>query len=317
MSTHHPSDGSAPVRYALPDRERRKAELMSMINEQRPKPAPKKLFTNRFLIPALAAASVAACVGVGVAVQGGTGESGPAASGPAGLPGGQTPSEGVPREQAKPGDPVPWDVANQVFDKCMADVRAGRPPGRTFMSAVEVVSGTGTTSDPYVANNWYGPGLPEPVDLYRPYFTAWKPMPDGTLRPLVVGKATGPGLARCLDEGSRTPSGVSLVFTRDRIDLIDSDSEGTGAQSFDPQAGYFAYGRASADVAKITAEFPDGGVADAEMRNGMWFIYRSAPQTQMNPSFGFGADKYRATDSQGKEQVIEPFGLRRNPAAGQ
>ncbi|MGC0422133.1 hypothetical protein [Embleya sp. AB8] len=108
----------------LPGHERRRRELLAMLGEEGPG-------RGRALLPGIAAGAVLAVCAAGVLIaQPWQAPERLAAAGPVS---GQEPGQGVPRDAAKAGDPVPWDVAEATLATCLASGRRGpdAPPGAT------------------------------------------------------------------------------------------------------------------------------------------------------------------------------------------
>ncbi|MCF2527919.1 hypothetical protein [Yinghuangia soli] len=99
----------------LPGHDRRRRELMDLLEADEYTPEPRRIAVP---LMATAAVLVAAGVGVGVAQPWADGAQRSATAGEA----------GVPRESAKPGDPVPADVAKAVLRTCMENGRKGGSP---------------------------------------------------------------------------------------------------------------------------------------------------------------------------------------------
>ncbi|MFF7247449.1 hypothetical protein ACFZBU_26475 [Embleya sp. NPDC008237] len=110
----------------LPGHERRKRELLAMLDTREPS-------RSRALMPGIAAGAVlAVCT---VAILAAQPWRDPRNLSPAGPVAGQDPTQGVPEDAAKPGDPVPWDVANRTLAACLKQGPAAVYPSSTFESA--------------------------------------------------------------------------------------------------------------------------------------------------------------------------------------
>ncbi|MFE5333180.1 hypothetical protein ACFRCG_43030 [Embleya sp. NPDC056575] len=340
----------------LPGHDRRRRELLAMLDTE---PSGR----HRALVPGIAAGAVLAMCAVGVlAAQPWRGPENLSAAGPVA---GQDPSQGVPRESAKAGDPVPWDVASRTLATCLDNGRRAavppppptgfatskptwRPPEATMspgggwspppgvpLSEATVPpwssdpvppAGTGLPTGPNMSppssgglaigsGSLYRPDEPatfppgvvvdggppppltasptahgartpspagpdaslwkvrEPDSAFKPYFTAWEEMRSGVLRPMVVGKATKPGLVVCHGEAppdfpAPTAADGTLAgpFEVRRSTLL-------GPVNDPPPASAVStwWGRTTASVARIVVELPDGRTIGAVVRNGVWF----------------------------------------------
>ncbi|GCE01339.1 hypothetical protein [Embleya hyalina] len=342
----------------LPGHDRRRRELLAMLDPEQPG-------RHRALVPGIAAGAVLAICAVGVlAAQPWRGPENLSAAGPVT---GQDPSQGVPRESAEAGDPVPWDVAARTLARCLDNGRRAAvppppptgfgtsmptwrppeatmspggeqslPPGVSFMEAsgppmtppawlgdAMPPTATGRPTGPNPSppssggpaigsGSLYGPatfppgvtvdgGPPppltasptahgartpspagpdaslwkvrEPDSAFKPYFTAWEDLGGGMLRPLVVGKATMPGLVVCHGEAppdfpAPTAADGTLAgpFEVRRSTLL-------GPVTDPPPAAAVStwWGRTTASVARIVVELPGGRTIDAVVRDGVWF----------------------------------------------
>ncbi|MGW1992633.1 hypothetical protein [Embleya sp. NPDC001921] len=94
----------------LPGHERRRRELLAILDTGETSRA-------RALTPGIAAGAVLAVCAAGILVA--QPWQGPRDLAPAGPVAGQDPTRGVPQDAAKPGDPVPWDVATRTLTACL------------------------------------------------------------------------------------------------------------------------------------------------------------------------------------------------------
>ncbi|MFI6981378.1 hypothetical protein ACIBSV_22660 [Embleya sp. NPDC050154] len=104
----------------LPGHERRRRELLAILDTG-------ETSRGRALMPGVAAGAVLAVCAAGILAA--QPWQGPQDLSPAGPVAGQDPIRGVPQDAAKPGDPVPWDVATRALNSCLElGRRAAVPP---------------------------------------------------------------------------------------------------------------------------------------------------------------------------------------------
>ncbi|MEU0938301.1 hypothetical protein [Embleya sp. NPDC005971] len=184
----------------LPGHERRRRELLAMLDTDRPS-------RTRALLPGVAAGAVlVVCAGAILAAQPWRDPQHPTPAGPVV---GQDPAQGVAREMAKPGDPVPWDVATRTLTACLAQGRraAVPPPQPTGFTAPPPTmpppgSGAPGTAAPPSMGYTPPPGTPPASAVYTgdmPTRMPEKGLPTGST-------ATPPGWPT---QGSIAPPGSS------------------------------------------------------------------------------------------------------------
>ncbi|MET7297751.1 hypothetical protein [Embleya sp. NPDC005575] len=207
----------------LPGHEQRRRELLAILDTQGPS-------RSRALAPGIAAGAVLAVCAAGILVA--QPWRGPQDLAPAGPVAGQDPTQGVPREAAKPGDPVPWDVATRTLASCLERGRRAAvppPPPTGFDTGRPTISpptaGAPETSGPPSAGHGLPPGtLPYSVDVRMPESTPEDPSgghglpPGSTPTPLhwptfgvTVGTAGGAGGSIEPPVATRRPSGTATA----------------------------------------------------------------------------------------------------------
>ncbi|WP_406279444.1 hypothetical protein [Embleya sp. NBC_00896] len=111
----------------LPGHERRRRELLTLLDV-----AEQPRRRTRVVVPFVAAGAVLAASGIGVVIADPWG-GGRQSTVERGATRGQDPSMGVPKESARWGDPVPWDIATATLKSCLRKGREGAPPRAASM----------------------------------------------------------------------------------------------------------------------------------------------------------------------------------------
>ncbi|MFI6586413.1 hypothetical protein [Embleya sp. NPDC050493] len=153
----------------LPGHERRRRELLAMLDT----PEPSR---SRALMPGIAAGAVlAVCT---VAILAAQPWRDPRNLSPAGPVAGQDPTQGVPADAAKPGDPVPWDVANRTLAACLGQGRMAAASTPPTLASAPRASGPSPSE---IASGWPAsspPGSGSPGTLPPP--SMGDTLPSGT-----------------------------------------------------------------------------------------------------------------------------------------
>jgi hypothetical protein len=135
---------------------------------------------------------------------------------------------------------------------------------------------TGGSPDPQL---WQ---LTEPTSAFKPYFTAWEPNGIGGLRPFVLGKAHGPGLAVC----HGIPPVPDFPFPTRADGVLTGPLDLRSAPVRGPDNGPITsttwWGRTTESVARIELTLRDGTVVPVVIRDGIWFANASS-NTNLKP----------------------------------